>query len=396
MLPTQLLSYWKNSADEFYSMKNKKLLILTTSLSAKKTGGVSNYYSALDSKFSFQHDYCVVGDREDDGILSNVFIRLITDYLLFIKSLITNSYDLVVINPSLTLNGLIRDYVFFLIAKSLGNKTVIFFRGWERKYEEIVFRTKWRYLFLPVLKCDGFIVLAKSFREAMLPSVKSPVFIETTVLDEEILEGYDETNIQRAPSPNRKLRLLYLARIEKYKGVFTAIEAFKKLKEQSIEVELLIAGNGSELDKVKVSIEGVNDPNLRYIGLVDGEEKKQLLLNSDILLFPSTHSEGMPNTVLEAMGCGLAVITTKMGGVDDFFCGDTMGGELVDDFPTEIAQTVKRLINNPAELSKISLSNYTFAKRYFYSSKVATRLDGIFNAVLYQTDCKEFWIDKPL
>ena len=158
----------------------------------------------------------------------------------------------------------------------------------------------------------------------------------------------------------------------------------------------MIAGNGAELDKVKASIKGVNDPNLRYIGLVDGEEKRQLLLNSDILLFPSTHSEGMPNTVLEAMGCGLAVITTKMGGVDDFFCCDTMGGELVDDFPTEIAQTVTRLINNPAELSKISLSNYTFAKQYFYSSKVATRLDEIFNAVLYKTDCKEFWIDKPL
>ena len=353
-------------------MKKKKLLILTTSLSTKKTGGVSNYYGALDSKFPFQHHYCFVGDREEDrGIFTNRIIRMITDYLVFTKSLITDSYDLVMINPSLTLHGIIRDYIFYIIAKAFRNKTIIFFRGWERKYEELVFRSKWRYLFFPVRKCEGFIVLAKSFRDAMLPVIKSPIFIETTVLDDDILEGIDHTNIQRSRSANTTLRVLYLARLEKYKGVFTAIEAFKKLKQESVAVELLIAGNGTELETVKNTIKEVNDGHLRYIGLVSGEEKSQLLLSSDILVFPSTHSEGMPNTVLEAMGCGLAVITTRVGGIDDFFHGHAMGGELVADYPTEIARSVKRLADNPSELATISLSNYEFAKKYFYSGKVA-------------------------
>ncbi len=53
-------------------------------------------------------------------------------------------------------------------------------------------------------------------------------------------------------------------------------------------------------------------------------------------MFPSIHVEGMPNTVLEATECGLAVLTTRVGGIDDFFVGDLMGAELAGDLTQEI------------------------------------------------------------
>ena len=75
-----------------------------------------------------------------------------------------------------------------------------------------------------------------------------------------------------------------------------------------------MAGDG-ELEQAK---QVFADQNLlekvTFPGWVRGKQKEKLLQESAVFLFPSYH-EGMPMAVLEAMGYGLGIVTTKVGGI---------------------------------------------------------------------------------
>ncbi len=376
-------------------MARKKILILTPSL--HNSGGVANYYSILQNKFPFDYKFFTVGKRDGaiqhDTKVSHI-VRLISDYFTFIRVLCRNDLDLILLNPSLNFNGLNRDYVFYLIAKLAKKKTIVFFRGWDDAYANVVFSGKFRYFFRPLLRTDGFIVLASCFRDTILPHLTtSRIFIESTIFDERILpQGYNA--LRNLKNPNEKLRMLFLSRIETDKGIYEAISAYKSLRANHVNVELIIAGNGSEAANVKLLATDDTDGGLRYLGRVSGSEKADALLSSSILLFPSTHAEGMPNTVLEAMGCGLAVLTTKVGGINDFFNADLMGAELGGNLTQEIINAVSDLASDDARLKSISEYNYNFAAKYFYSEKVVTRLDNVIDSIICNSSCESVWYES--
>ena len=110
----------------------------------------------------------------------------------------------------------------------------------------------------------------------------------------------------------------------------------KHVAPKTVNVKLVIAGDGSGVSTIQGMIAEHDDEGLRYPGRISGAEKADVLLYSSLLLFPSIHVEGMPNTVLEATECGLAVLTTRVEGIDDFFVGDLMGAELAGDLTQEI------------------------------------------------------------
>ena len=376
-------------------MAKKNILILTPSLN--NSGGVANYYSILQHKFQFDYAFFIVGKREgatQTDTKTRHLVRLISDYYAFIRILWRSDLDLVLINPSLNFNGFSRDYIFYLIAKLLKKKTIVFFRGWNDDYAKVVFTGKFRHFFRPLLSTDGFIVLAKCFGDTIYSRLKtSRVFVESTIFDERILpQGYDA--LYNLKNPNEKTRMLFLSRIETDKGIYESIAAYKALRANNVNVELVIAGDGSEASNIQQMIAEYADEDLRYVGRISGAEKADALLSSSVLLFPSLHAEGMPNTVLEAMGCGLAVLTTRVGGIDDFFVGDLMGAELAGDLTQEIVDAISALVSDNARLKAISEYNYSFAKQYFHSERVVERLDHIIESVIYNSKCGSFWYES--
>ena len=56
------------------------------------------------------------------------------------------------------------------------------------------------------------------------------------------------------------------------------------------------------------------EKNVVFPGWVRGEEKDKLLRESDLFFLPS-YNEGMPMSILEAMGYGLPIISTPVGGI---------------------------------------------------------------------------------
>ncbi|MDD3086703.1 MAG: glycosyltransferase family 4 protein [Patescibacteria group bacterium] len=133
-----------------------------------------------------------------------------------------------------------------------------------------------------------------------------------------IPNGVDTSEFKPAKSKKttRKIRLISTGRLIARKGYQYLIPAIKGLK----NVELTLVGGGdlrSELDELARK----NQAKVNFAGEVKHEEIVKYLQNSDIFVLPSLN-EGMSNSILEAMACGLPIITTNTGGSKELIDGN--------------------------------------------------------------------------
>jgi glycosyltransferase involved in cell wall biosynthesis len=114
------------------------------------------------------------------------------------------------------------------------------------------------------------------------------------------------------------LRYLFLSRLHHKKNLVTLAMAWLQsgLNNNS-KVELLIAGpDEGELEKLTPLI--LQSSNIKYIGSVYGEKKKELFEQCTFYILPS-FSEGLPSSLLEAMSYGLVPIITEGCNLPDVF-----------------------------------------------------------------------------
>jgi glycosyltransferase involved in cell wall biosynthesis len=107
---------------------------------------------------------------------------------------------------------------------------------------------------------------------------------------------------------NDKLKFVFVGRYERRKGIEELNEVLKQLLEQDLNFEIHFIGPIPEK-------KWILNNKLKYLGPIrDSEKLKSYLENMDVLVCPS-HSEGMPNVILEAMSSKLAIIATNVGAV---------------------------------------------------------------------------------
>jgi len=302
--------------------------------------------------------------------------------------------DIVHLNPSLSWSGLLRDGFFLMLARLYKKKTIVFFRGWhEYMVTKIDQNRIIRFFFKKVYgKSDAFIALSSAFKTKLREwDFKQPVFIETTSVDDRLIAASEGSQQQK--KTKNKISILFLARVEKAKGIYETLEAYRLLAEKQLDISLTIAGDGSCLYEIK-QFASDNNLDVKFKGYVSGEEKGKTFAESDIYLFPTYHGEGMPNAVLEAMAFGLPVITRPVGGLNDFFEDGKMGYLTESKDPKVYAELIEKLITNPVLRKEISAYNAAFARNHFMASNVARRLENIYQEVLEGKAKDASWMDN--
>ena len=109
------------------------------------------------------------------------------------------------------------------------------------------------------------------------------------------------------------LNVLFLSRIRADKGVYEALEAVRLAQRRGLDLRVSVAGDGPDLPRAARWVNERGVAHVRFLGDVRGEEKRRLMAASDIYLFPTSHGEGMPATLLEAMAYGMGVVTCLRG-----------------------------------------------------------------------------------
>ncbi|MFH1509411.1 MAG: glycosyltransferase family 1 protein [bacterium] len=131
-----------------------------------------------------------------------------------------------------------------------------------------------------------------------------------------VYNGVDQTPIKlpQASETLQKYKLtepyiLFIGTIEPRKNIITLIEAFESLSGSFPELKLALAGNmGWRTEEISTAIKA--NPKVLQLGYVSEIEKRILLQNSTMFVFPSLH-EGFGLPILEAMREGTPVITSN-------------------------------------------------------------------------------------
>ena len=140
--------------------------------------------------------------------------------------------------------------------------------------------------------------------------------------------------------------LLFLGYLETFKGVEELIEALARLKTEKVPYQISICGDGSlrTVLEARARKYGIAS-QVNFRGWVDSQEKFAAMLNSGILVLPS-HTEGMPNAVLEAMASGMAVVASSVGSVVDLISAEQGGIIIPPGDVSALTAALARLLNS--------------------------------------------------
>ncbi len=357
--------------------KSPKVLILVPAETAD--GGIKNYYQVIKEHFSLPVSYHFRGAREwpyRENLFSEC-LRLLKDYKSFFINVIAKNIQIVHINTSLSRGSILRDLIFAIDAKMLKKKCVVFFHGWSDN-EEIIMKSKYKWLLKLYLKnTDAIITLSQKSKNTLKSmGYKKNIYLETTLVDDKLLDEFNINN--KLQKSYNIITILFLARIEKEKGIFNTIEACDLLIQQGYSIRLLIAGRGRATKEVLEKIK--NKKYIKFLGYVSGEDKSRTYRESDLYVLPS-YTEGMPTTVLEAMAFGLPVIVTPVGGLKDIIKDGINGYFIPIDDSFMLAESIGKLISNKQLISKMALYNFNEAKNY-YASNIVKRIENIYMELL--------------
>lgn len=144
---------------------------------------------------------------------------------------------------------------------------------------------------------------------------------------------------------NSPRRILFLGEAARAKGADTALKAFQKIAAAMPDTELKMASRGRDLEALQKMARDLGiAEKTEFLGRVPEEDLPDLYRSADVFVFPSRHGFGLP--VIEAMACGIPVITGKIFDAIDFV-GDA--GLLADpENPQEIADMIGRLLTDEA------------------------------------------------
>ena len=309
---------------------------------------------------------------------------MLTDQIRLWRAISKFGPDIVHLNPSLDFKSFLRDALFLILAHLRKRKTVVFFRGWEIPFEASVSGYLRPLFNLTYRRSDAFIVLGNYFGDRLREwDIRAPIFVGTTAVPDTLLENFSIETKMGEVAANQRIKVLYLARLERDKGVVELAQAAGELIQSGAPLTLTIAGVGSAEDELRTMVNKFTDvgEQINLIGYVRGDEKSAVFREHQIFCFPTQYGEGMPNALLEAMAFGLSVVTCPVGGVADFFEDGKMGVLIDKPDVVVIKDALQKLINNNQEIEQNGRYNHHYATQHFLASKAAIFLGETYTEI---------------
>lgn len=140
---------------------------------------------------------------------------------------------------------------------------------------------------------------------------------------------------------------------------------------------VLIAGDGEDRDKLVALAEskGVTE-RIRFLGTREHAELPGILQSADIFCRPSL-SEGLGNSFLEAMACGLPIIGTPVGGIPDFLTDGETGVFCQPRDPESLARAVLRIQTEPGLREKLVHQGEALVREGYSWEGIAQRMGDL-------------------
>lgn len=276
-------------------------------------------------------------------------------------------------------NALIKDFLFYRIIRLFRIPVVFHHHGKGVKKQGDRSRL-YRMFYRSMFTSNYHICLAKE----LVPDIAGytqtkPFIVPNGIADHGVRRSYELLNSTR-------IRIVFLSNFTRSKGILVLLDAASIVSRQTTNFELSIIGKPYDISQQEIAAyiekRGL-EKQVVLLGPQYDDQKFRTLAEHDFLVFPTFYeNETFGLVLIEAMQCGLPVISTPEGGIPSVVDhGET--GFLVEKNNSEaLAEKMLFLINNPSQIQAMGIKARKKYEENFTLDKFESGVLGVVNTLL--------------
>lgn len=193
---------------------------------------------------------------------------------------------------------------------------------------------------------------------------------------------------QKVSFQERLDNLIMVARFARQKDHESLIRAIKILQDSYPQLQLLLIGGGKQRYKeqsIALCQELQLTDRVKFLNQQSRPEIQQLLGKNKIFVL-STHHEGLPLALIEAMAAGCAVIASNVDGVSELIDHQKTGLLVNPSNPQALADAIRYLLDHPEQAAEFARGGQENAIQHFNMETMVQQYEQLFLDQINQTN----------
>ncbi len=158
------------------------------------------------------------------------------------------------------------------------------------------------------------------------------------------------------PSKHEDFTVLFVGRLIAIKGARVLVEVAKRLP----EVRFVFIGTGP--DEEYLNEQQKKYHNIVFIGKIPHEKLPKYFTQADLLCIPSQYPEGFAQVQMEALACGLPVVSSNKGALSEFL--DNSVAIVVDPTVENLKSAIEKLYRDKKLYEKMKINARPYAEKF--------------------------------
>lgn len=177
--------------------------------------------------------------------------------------------------------------------------------------------------------------------------------------------------------------ILQACRLIPKKGLDVSLQAMVRIIEVHPQARLVIAGTGPMEDSLRSLARELGiERHIEFAGFVDQETLRTHFAEAALFLHPSRRvggdTEGIPNSIVEAMAAGLPVVATHHGGILEAITDGESGILCPEADPAAVAEAVLQILGQPDLAARLGAAAKSSATRKFSRDTIGRQWGGLY------------------
>lgn len=183
---------------------------------------------------------------------------------------------------------------------------------------------------------------------------------------------------------NENIKVLFASRLLKSKGLEIVVESIRKLRSESLDIILYVAGIVDDKDPDRIPMEQIkkwqNEGLIEWLGTRNDVDA--LLKECNIMVLPTKYAEGIPRIILEACAIGRACIVGNMPGCRSIIENRVNGIILEEHTVNELSNSLSFLSRNPDLRKAYGLISSEKVKNRFSKEIIISKTLEVYNQAI--------------
>ncbi|NLT50663.1 MAG: N-acetyl-alpha-D-glucosaminyl L-malate synthase BshA [Ignavibacteria bacterium] len=240
--------------------------------------------------------------------------------------------------------------------------------------------------FLPLVKfsieeSDGVTAVSRFLKEKTLINyhIEKEIDVIYNFIDTEIYKRVSNENFKKMVAPENEKILMHTSNFRPVKRVSDTIKILERVKKE-IPAKLVLIGDGPDRSECERLVRELNlQKDVFFLGKQDA--LAELLSAADIFLMPS-QSESFGLSALEAMSCGVPVVSSSVGGLPELVVHNETG--FIAEFGDidRMSKYVVSLLNNEKKYQTFSQNCRNTAVNVFNKDIIVPQYEQYYDKIL--------------